>query len=226
MKYYRWIAAVVVAALFAVSTGCSKPDTPQEVTTEFWQAVVKNNAKDAVALSTLTDTSVFGRFGRDGLNTLPDFGRVVIDANQASIVTYLPAGVQVEKAAPGERREITTYLVQINDRWLVDFQRTYEAVVRPEPFSGLRHDINKLREQFDGIVGRSSEQISEQMDQLARDFENYSDETGKKAEEVLENFGRSLEDLRKRIEKSLEEAEKRRQESTKPETDSLEQAAI
>lgn len=225
-KKYRWLTLVVLATLSVVVAGCSSPETPQEVATEFWQAVVKNNAKDAVDLSTLTDTGAFGRFGRDGLNTLPDFGRVVIDADEASIVTYLPAGVQVEKAAPGERREITTYLVQINDQWLVDFQRTYEAVVKPEPFSGLKHDINNLREQFDGIVGRSREQISERMDQLTKEFENYSNETGKKAEEVLESFGRSLEDLRKRIEKSLEEAEKNRQKSKEPETDSLEQAAI
>lgn len=225
---YRRLILVAMATLSVVFAGCTRPETPQQVATEFWQAMAEGNSEDAVELSTLTDTSAVAGLDRDWLNILPDFGRVVIDADQATIVTYLPAGVGEKSAAEDDRHEITTYLVRIDDQWLVDYQRTYEAVTEPAPLSELKNEISKLREQFDGIVGRSREQISERMDQLAEEFENYSDETGKKAEEVLESFGRSLEELRQRIEKSLDEAEKRRQERQEPETETepLEQAAI
>lgn len=214
---YRWRTLVVLATLSVLIAGCSRPETPQQVATEFWQAVAEGDAQDAVDLSTLTDTGALDEFGREWLNTLPDFGRVVIDADQATIVTNLPADA---------RREITTYLVRVDDQWLVDYQRTYDAVTEPSPLSGLVNDISELREQFDDVVGRSREQISQRMDELAKDFENYSDETGQKAQEVLESFGQSLEDLRKRIEKSLEEAEKNRQKSKEPDQQTLEQASI
>jgi ElaB/YqjD/DUF883 family membrane-anchored ribosome-binding protein len=223
---YRWLILLALATLSVVFAGCTRPETPQQVATEFWRALAEGNAQGAVDLSTVTDTGPLDALGQDWLKTLPDFGRVIIDADQATIVTHLPADVGVKDAEAGVRREITTYLVRVDDQWLVDYQRTHEAITEPPPLSGLKNDISTLREQFDGIVGRSSEQISEQMDQLARDLENYSDETGKKAKEVLESFGRSLEDLRKRIEKSLEEAEKKRQELKEPETEPLEQAAI
>jgi DNA anti-recombination protein RmuC len=128
--------------------------------------------------------------------------------------------------AASSRREITTYLVRVNDQWLVDYQRTRESMTEPSPFSGLKGDISRLREQFDDAVGRSSEQISERMDQLAKDFEAYSDETGKKAEKTLESFRESLENLRKEIEESMDEARKNREESEESGQESLEQAAI
>ena len=214
---YRWFTLVTMTTLLVVFAGCTKPETPQQVATEFWQAMAEGNTKRAVELCTLTGTSALDGFDRDWLNTLPDFGRVVIDADQATIVTHLPGDVGVKDAEAGARREITTFLVRVNDQWLVDYQRTREAVTEPSALSGLKNDISKLREQLEGAVGRSREQISEQLDRLTREFENYSEETGKKAEEILESFSRSLEDLRKRIEKSLEDAEEVKEKS--PETE-------
>lgn len=223
---YRWLIPVVMATLSVVFAGCTRPETPQQVATEFWQAMAEGNTEDAVELSTLTDARALDGLDRDWLNILPDFGRVIIDADQAKIVTHLPADVGAKDAEAGARQEITTYLVRVDDRWLVDYQRTHEAVAEPAPLSDLKNEISRLSEQFEGLVGRSREQISERMDQLTEEFESYSDETGRKAEEVLESFGRSLEDLRERIEKSLEEAEKKRQERQEPEPEPLEQAAI
>jgi ElaB/YqjD/DUF883 family membrane-anchored ribosome-binding protein len=219
---YRWLAVFALATLVGVFAGCSKPETPQQVAAEFWQAMAANDANDVADLSTLANTSEFDTFKRDWLNTLPDFGRVVIDGSKATIVTILPA----ENATAGERRDVLTYLVQQNDQWLVDYQRTREAVTSRSPLGGLKSDISKLREQFDDAVGRSSEQISEQMDQLVQDFKVYSDEAGKKAEEALETLGESLENFRKQIKESLDEAQKNRKGSGGSAQESLEQIAI
>lgn len=223
---YRWLTFVVLAALVMVFAGCSRPETPQEVATEFWQAVAEGKAGDAAKLSTLADGSTLEDFGSDRLSTLPDFGRVVIEADRASIQTVLATDKTTGEAAESARREITTYLVQVNGQWLVDYQRTRETLTESPAFSGLKSDINKLREQFDEVIGRSSEQISEQVKKLAKDFETYSDETGEKAGKALENFGKSLEDIRKQIEKALDEARKNSQKPEESNQQSPEQTAI
>lgn len=223
---YRWLALVILIALLVVFAGCTRPDTPQQVATAFWQAIAEGDADDAVDLSTLADARALERFGGDWLDTLPDFGRVVIDADRATIVTHLPEDLPADDAAAGARRDITTYLVRIDDQWLVDYQRTYDAVTRPSPLTGLKSEISRLREQFDDAVGRSSEQISEQVDQIAKDLEAYSNETGEKAEQLLEGFGNSLKALRDEIRDSIDDAQKNRQKPDQPDQRSLEQAAI
>ncbi|TGN40565.1 hypothetical protein [Marinobacter confluentis] len=223
---YRWLMLVVLATLVTVFAGCSRPETPQQVATEFWQALAEGKADAAAELSTLADTATLEGFDAGTFNTLPEFGRVVIEADKATIETVLAAKKSAGDAAEGARREITTYLVRVNDQWLVDYQRTQEAVASRSPIEGLKSDISRLREQFDDAVGRSSEQIAEQVDQLAKDFETYSEETGRKAGEALENFGESLKNFRKEIEEKLDEAEKERQNSREPDQTTLEQASI
>lgn len=223
---YRWLALVILATLFVVFAGCSKPDTPQQVATEFWQAMVKGDAGNIADFSTLADTSAAEDINPNWLTTLPEFGRVVIEGDQATIQTILATPDPSGDAKADVRREITTYLVQVDDQWLVDYQRTGQAITSRSPFSGLKNEFDRLRDQFDDAVGRSSEKISEQMDRLIKDFGAYSEETGKKAEEALENFGNSLENLRQQLKESMEEAEKNRQKSEEPSDGSLEQAAI
>jgi hypothetical protein len=223
---YRWLSLAALAALIMLFAGCSKPDTPQQVATEFWQAVAAGNASDAVELSTLVDTGSFEGFQGDMLNTLPEFGRVVIEADQATINTIMATKKAGDEAAATTRREITTYLLRVDDQWLVDYQRTREDLIDRSALSGLKGDISKLREQFDDAVGRSSEQVSEKLDQLAKDFETYSEETGKKADQVMKSLGESLENLRERLKESIDDAQKERQKSEEPTQESLEQAAI
>ena len=223
---YRWLAPVILITLLVVFAGCTRPDTPQQVATAFWEAVAEGDADDAVNLSTLASTGAFEGLGGDFLNTLPAFGRVVIEADQAAIETTLTTNQSAGEADENDRREITTYLVRVNDQWLVDYQRTYDAATKPSPLKGLKSEISRLREQFNDAVGQSSEQISKQIDQITKDLEAYSDETGEKAEQLLEGFGKSLKELRDEIRDSIDEAQKNRQKPNQPDQGALDQAAI
>ncbi|WP_150910990.1 hypothetical protein [Marinobacter halotolerans] len=213
----RWFAVVVVAALAVLFAGCSRPESPQQVAAEFWQAVTEGDAGAVTDLSTLTDAGSFNGFGSNWAGTLPDFGRIVIDADQATIVTR----VTTENGAAAERRELLTHLVRINDQWLVDYQSTRDAVMDRPALSGLMNDIERLGQQLDQAVGETSDKLSKQVDEMAKEFRTYSEETGQKAEEALDDFGKSLEELRQKIKKSLQEAEKKRQETGQ--SDQLEQ---
>lgn len=220
MMKYRWITVVALAALIVVFAGCSKPDTPQQVTAEFWQALTQGDAGQAVDLSTLSDPAAFDGFNLNDLKTLPDFGRIVIDADKATIVTRVPAS----EGATGERRELVTHLVRIDDQWLVDYQTTRDAIIERPALSGLMSDIDRFSRQLDETVGETSDKLSQRVDEMAEEFRTYSQETGKKAEEALEKFGRSLQDLKDQIEQSLDEAQKKRQQ--KQQREQFDQAVI
>ena len=199
---YSWFRVVALALAAVVVAGCSKPETPQEVAAEFWQALSEKDADTVADLSTLAAPSDFDGYARDWSGTVPDFGRVVIDDREATIVTRLPA----ENGVPGERREVNTYLVEQSGDWLVDYDRTGEAIMNPSPFAGLIGEMNRLGERLTASFGQSSDDLSRQMDAIAREFEAYSDQAQRRAEQAMEEYGQALQGLMEELEESIEEA--------------------
>jgi uncharacterized protein YukE len=205
----------------AVVAGCSKPETPQEVAAEFWQAMSENDADAVTDLSTLADPSDFDGYARDWFETVPDFGRVIIEEREATIVTRLPS----ENAASGERQEVITYLVELNGDWLVDYHRTGEAIINPSPLDGLMGEINKLGERLSATFNRSSDDLALRMDAMAREFEAYSDEASRRARKAMEEYGGALQDFMEELEKSIEEALEDNQQAPAQDRTALQQTA-
>ncbi|RBP33386.1 hypothetical protein DET50_102199 [Marinobacter pelagius] len=196
---FPWLAVIAGLLLLA---GCSKPETPQEVAAAFWQAMAENDAGDVVALSTLTDEKQFDAYKRDWTNAVPSFGRVVIEEREATIVTRLPT----EEGTEGERLELETYLVSTAEGWLVDYQRTGDAILNPSPFSGLMGQLNSLGEKLSASFSESSEDLEARMNELSRDLEAYSDELRLRAESAMEDFAEALQEAMKDLEESLNES--------------------
>lgn len=199
---YSWFRVVALTLAVVVVAGCSKPETPQEVAAEFWQAMSEKDADTVVGLSTLATPSAFDSYARDWSDIVPDFGRVVIDDREATIVTRLPA----ESGVTGELREVKTYLVEQSGDWLVDYDRTGEAIINPSPFAGLIGEMNRLGERLTASFGQSSDDLSRQMDAIAREFEAYSDQAQRRAEQAMEEYGQALQELMEELEESIEEA--------------------
>ncbi|MDF0749525.1 hypothetical protein NLU14_04690 [Marinobacter sp. 71-i] len=216
-----WFKLALLALVVVVVAGCSKPETPQEVAAEFWQAMAENDADAIAELSTLADPSDFDGYDREWFDTVPDFGRVIIDEREATIVTRLPS----ENGASGERREVTTYLVELNGDWLVDYDRTGEAIMNPSPFDGLVGEINKLGERLTATFGQSSDDLAREMDAMAREFEAYSEQTRRRAEQAMEDYGRALQGFMEELEKSIEEALQNNQQAPARDRSALQQTA-
>jgi len=195
----RWL---VMAAGLLVLAGCSKPETPQEVAAAFWQAMAENDVGDVVELSTLTDETQFDAYRRNWTNAVPSFGRVVIEEREATIVTRLPT----EEGSGGERLELVTYLVSTADGWLVDYQRTGDAILNPSPFSGLMGQLNSLGEKLSASFARSSEDLEARMNELSRDLEAYSEDLRIQAEDAMADFAEALQEAMKELEESLNES--------------------
>lgn len=195
----RWLG---LAAGLLVLAGCSKPETPQEVAAAFWQAMAENDVDDVVDLSTLTNDSQFDAFRRDWTNAVPSFGRVVIEEREARIVTRLPA----EEGSEGERLELETFLVATDEGWLVDYQRTGDAILNPSPFSGLMGQLNSLGEKLSSSFARSSDDLEARMNELSRDLEAYSEDLRIRAESAMEDFAEALQEAMKDLEESLNDS--------------------
>ncbi|MDK8463069.1 hypothetical protein [Marinobacter sp. SS13-12] len=218
---YTWFKVALLSLVLAVAAGCSKPETPQEVAAEFWQAMAEDDAGAVAELSTLADPSTFDGFARDWFETVPDFGRVIIEEREATIVTRLPSA----DGASGERREVITYLVNLNGDWLVDYDRTGKAIMNPSPLDGLMGEINRLGERLSATFSQSSDDLALRMDAMAREFETYSDEASRRAEKVMEDYGRALQEFMEELEKSIEEALEDHQQAPARDRSALQQTA-
>lgn len=218
---YAWLKVALLSSVIAIAAGCSNPETPQEVAAEFWQAMAEADADAVVELSTLVDPSAFDGYARDWFEAVPDFGRIIIEEREATIVTRLPS----ENGASGERLEVTTYLVQQNGQWLVDYDRTGKAIMNPSPLDGLMGEINRLSERLSATFSQSSDDLAVQMDAMAREFQAYSDEASRKAEQAIERYGRNLQKFMEELEKSVEEALKENQQAPIRDRSALQQTA-
>jgi len=196
------VRGLLIAVVALVLAGCSKPETPQEVAAAFWQAMADSDASDVVKFSTIDDAGDFDGYQRSWANAVPSFGRVVIDESEATIVTRLP----VEERSGGERMELTTYLVREQGQWLVDYQRTGEAILSPSPFSDIMGELSRLGQRLSATFSSSSSELEDKMEQLARDLETYSDEMSRRAESAMEDFARRLQESMRALERSLDEA--------------------
>lgn len=218
---YTWFKVALLSLVFSVVAGCSKPETPQEVAAEFWQAMAENDADGVGDLSTLADASAFDSYDREWFDTVPDFGRIVIEEREATIVTRLPS----DGGASGERREVMTYLVELNGDWLVDYERTGKAIMNPSPLDGLMGEINRLGDRLSATFSQSSDDLALQMDAMAREFEAYSGEASRKAEQVMDDYGRALQEFMEELEKSIDEALKDNQQAPARDRSALQQTA-
>lgn len=218
----RFLTRGLIAALtLTMLAGCSNPETPQEVAAAFWQAMAENDADDVMEYSTLAESAAFDGYKRSWTDAVPSFGRVIIEDREATIVTRLPA----EAGTEGERLELVTYLVRFQEQWLVDYDRTGEAILNPSPFNSIMGELSRLGEELSARFSSSSDDFEQQMEQLARDLEAYSDEMGRQAESAMDEFGKKLQDAMRELERSVEEALKDDEPTPEDDRVILEQAA-
>lgn len=193
---------IAMSLLLVALAGCSRPETPLETATAFWKAMVANDAAEVADLSTLSGASGYDGYARTWTDTVPSFGRVVMDKDRATVVTELPAGA----GANDKPMTITTYLVRQNDNWLVDYKRTGNAVLHPSPLSGLIGQLSELGDRITASFNASSDDLSRQMNEFSREFEAFSAQAGRKTEQAVEDYSEALQAFMEKLEKSVDKA--------------------
>ncbi|SDK52352.1 hypothetical protein [Microbulbifer yueqingensis] len=201
IQYLRLFLLSCIAALLSA---CSGPETPQEVTTAFWEAVIDDDRRDVARYSTLADPDGYDGFGSKWAGYQLAWGRVVIDGDEAIVETELAR----QQGARERSRSLVTYLVRRDGAWLVDYKRTTRS------FSGgaigdLFNELERLGEEFSSQFNDSADEVNTQMERMLEELGQAQQELGERASEAMEQSAeelrRALQELDAAIQRSLEE---------------------
>lgn len=192
--------------LLLSACGAQKP--PQEVAQTFWESVIRNDTKNAVKYSTLTGAQDYDSFSRNWGDFRPSFGRVIIDGDEANIVSEFSR----PDNSGAHSRNFVTYLVRQNDEWKVDYSRTGRAL-RGGALASLFGQLDQLGNEISDQFRASSKDLSEEMGRMNEQFADLSGTISQQASESLRRYGkklsRSIRGLADSVQRALEEHERR-----------------
>jgi len=202
-------------------SACGGAQSPEEVSQAFWQSVIEGDASEANDYSTLIEDAGFNGFQRQWQGAEIEWGRVVIDGNEATVDTMFIGLPERDKPL-----QTTTYLVQKDGEWLVDYFRTGEALNDGPLWGDVVNQLEALGKDLQTELARHS-------GDLAREFETLTDQLRRQAAEASESFSGLVDDygqmLRQHIEQlsdSLREALKNNPEASVEDRQLLNEAVI
>ena len=198
MKYVLF-PFLVFSVLMA--TGCSRPESPQEVSEAFWQAVLEEDAEAAADYSTLVDEAAFDGFEQQWQNVSIEWGRVVIDDNLARVTTTL-SGLEGQN----EATESLTYLVRKGDDWLVDYYRTGDALKHGPVWGSLVGQLEKLGEDLKSRWANQSDEMAVELERLGRELQQQAQSMNEDMSALAEEYGDQLSQHLEALSESLREA--------------------
>ncbi|MCC4270190.1 hypothetical protein LL254_05670 [Marinobacter nauticus] len=198
MKYVLF-PFLVFSVLMA--TGCSRPESPQEVSEAFWQAVLEEDAEAAADYSTLVDEAAFDGFEQQWQNVSIEWGRVVIDDNLARVTTTL-SGLEGQN----EATESLTYLVRKGDDWLVDYYRTGDALKQGPVWGSLVGQLEKLGEDLKSRWANQSDEMAVELERLGRELQQQAQSMNEDMSALAEEYGDQLSQHLQELSESLREA--------------------
>ena len=184
MKYVLF-PFLVFSVLMA--TGCSRPESPQEVSEAFWQAVLEEDAEAAADYSTLVDEAAFDGFEQQWQNVSIEWGRVVIDDKLARVTTTL-SGLEGQN----EATESLTYLVRKGDDWLVDYYRTGDALKQGPVWGSLVGQLEKLGEDLKSRWANQSDEMAVELERLGRELQQQAQSMNEDMSALPEEYGDQL----------------------------------
>ena len=198
IKIQFLIATTLVGFLLS---SCQSPQTPQQVTQHFWQAVIEDKPDKVVKYSTLVDVKDYDRFSTNWNGFQLSQGKITIENNTASVVSQFtpPTGTDLKK------RNLTTYLLMQNEEWKVDYQKTRDEI-KTDKISNLFGKLNQIGKELQKQLENSAGEFNSEMEQLGEKLQTLSDQVGSDAAEGVEKFADELEKGIKELEESIDRA--------------------
>jgi len=218
MRKKYLLAALISSSLL---TACGGPQSPQEVSRAFWQAVVDQDAGEANEYSTLIEDAGFDGYQRDWQGVEVDWGRVVIDGNQATVDATF-RGLS-DRQNP---LETTTYLVQKDDQWLVDYYRTGEALNDGPLWGDVVSQLEALGKDLQSQLTRHSNDLAREFEALREELSQQASEAGESFSGMVDDYGQMLRQHIEQLSDSLREALKNNPEASVEDRQLLNEAVI
>lgn len=219
MTTRKWLTLPFLAITLAL-TGCGGPETPQEVTREFWAAMLDGDAETAAELSTLVDESGFDGYSLDWDGAEVSWGRVTVEGQEAQIGTLLSALPDLK----GGELATTTYLVRINDQWQVDYHRTGDKISTDVRIGSLMGSLRDFGDSLRSRLAEESDRANQELDRLLDQFSDFSEETQEEMSDLFQQYSDNLEKQMEELSRSLDEALEQAPSASKEERETIEQA--
>lgn len=202
------IQTLIVATLIGfLLSSCRSPETPQQVTQYFWQAVIEEKPDVVVKYSTLVNVQDYDRFSMNWIGFQPSLGKITIENNNASVVSKFtpPNGADLKE------RKLITYLILQNEEWKVDYQKTRDEMKTDKAVS-LFGALNQIGKELQKKLETSADELNSEMEHLGKKLQELSDEVGSDAAEGVEKFAdeleKSIKELQELIDRSLKDDRK------------------
>lgn len=190
---------IVTALIGFLLSSCQSPETPQQVTQYFWQAVIEDKPDKVVKYSTLVDVKDYDRFFTNWSGFQPSLGKITIENNNASVVSQFtpPTGVDLKE------RKLTTYLVKKNEEWKVDYQKTRDEM-KTNKAGSLFGKLNQIGKELQKQLENSADEFNSEMEQLGEKLQALSYQVGGDVAEGVEKFSDELEESIEELEESVD----------------------
>lgn len=167
--------AALLSLMFLLS-GCQTVSTPEQVTTEFWEAMADGDLDSARKYAT-RETQYLVNKQQNFENATVKTETALIDGSNATVATFM----MLKKSEIDDVLSFDTVLLKENDQWKVDYQQTLNNLsILPlgDIFRSLRaigETFNKeLKQQiplFEKQIKSFSQELMRQLDEFRRQME-------------------------------------------------------
>ena len=216
------VSTLVLLLAGLLLAGCSQPDTPQEVTESFWQAVIGGDPERAAELSTLVNEGAYDAFERDWQAASVTYGRVVIDGAKASVQVRF----QGLPEAPPEGLEAVTHLVENDSQWQVDYYLTGDTLKASTGLQRFMGKLEALGKDLSMHLDQQSDQAASDVEAMTQELERLAQTANERLKTLVDEYSRVLDQTLEELSRTLEEALKQHPDAAPEDKRTLNQAVL
>ena len=182
--------SILVIAVIAFQ-GCSKPDTPDQVAAKFWTAVTSGEAKQVKKFVSAKDKATLQSLNEVLPIDAVTFGKIVIDGSLASVDTTVSLAGDREADLP-----INTHLVQENENWVVDYERTMQTMLAAGQVAAVINQFKDIGIAIKKGIGQSVNEFQQALPEIEQgltEMEQQIEQAVPKLKSRFEQFSKDLE---------------------------------
>lgn len=191
----------LLGLMILLLAGCLGPKSPQAVAKAFWQAVIEHDASEVAKYSTLGNAQAFTGFGLDWHGYKAEWGKIIIDGDQASIETRFTGPMD----STSGKRQCVTYLARQDGVWKVDYQKTGDDL-HGGALGMLFGQLNQMGSALSQSLNASAKQLNAEMERMGKKLQAMADSFSQQARSILNRHARELQDIMKQLQDSINRA--------------------
>ncbi len=167
--------------LFLLSiTACQSTKTAEDITLAFWSAIAENNLELAKKYCSIQSRpSLSSSQHHIFQNTTLNYGKIVIDGNQATVET------KIIPDDPNKKSSFITFLLKEDNHWKVDYQRSRKNLENSRLFIDLFKSLTRLSDTV-------NKELEKQLPLLEKGIKSFEREFKQKIDDLENDFNKTF----------------------------------